>query len=182
MSEQKLAYDKNMNDEQKAALAMAMLDVPTSMIEELPDFVQLPKGVFFADEVVSCEVKVDAESGSPIISLVLKVGETVELAAFPGVAPSDIPEENQVAPGGLYSARWQGALGIQKFCKQFKSVIEQMPEGTSVVQVIEALSLGQVTGLMFENTRRADKEKKEPNAVGELVPVTYNELVRVIQA
>lgn len=183
MSSEKLGYDKSLNEEQLAALANAMLNVSISDIEVLPDFVQLPRGMFFVEEVISCEIKIDAETQTPIIGVTFKVGETVELAAFPGVSPADIPEENQVAPGGLYSARFQGALGIQKFCKVFASVVQQMPEGTSVVGLVEALSIGQVTGLMFENTRRADKEKKEPNPVtGELQPVTYNELVRVIQS
>lgn len=178
----KLGYDKSLNEEQLAAMANAMLNVAITDIEVLPDFVQLPRGIFFADEIKSCEVKVDAETNTPVIGVVLVVGETVELAAFPGVAPSDIPEDQQVPVGGLYSARFQGALGIQKFCKVFASVIQQMPEGTTVTQVVESLALGHVTGLMFENTRRADKEKKEPNAAGELQAVTYNELVRVIQA
>lgn len=182
MSEQKLGYDKSLNEEQLADLANAMLDVPIDAIEILPDFVQLPRGIFFVEEVVSAEIKIDAETRTPVIGVTFKVGETVELAAFPGVAPQDIPDDQQVPVGGLYSSRFQGALGIQKFCKAFQSPIAQMPQGTTVTQVVEALGLGQVSGLMFENTRRADKEKKEPNAAGELVPVTYNELVRVIQS
>ncbi len=175
----KLGFKKDMSDEDKLALSQAMLDSSASDIETLPDFVRPPKGSFFLDSVQSCTAGLNQAGTDVQIKIVFIIGETIELAAFPATPVDELPAGACPIPGSLVGYQWQGALGIQKFLKVFDNVIQQLNPAIQVRELIETLGSGSITGLSMITTMRADREKVEPNDLGEMVPVLYSELVSV---
>jgi hypothetical protein len=175
-------YDQSMSKEDSIELAKAMLNASFSEIEDIPDSIRLPKGIFHIEEVLAAEVLLPSETVSDVAILVrFKVGETVELAQFPGQDPSTLDPKVVPVVGSITSFRFQGVLGIQKFKKVFSPVINNINPDISVTDFVESLGSGAITNLTIQTTLRADKQKKDFAEDGiTMVPVMYSELVSVM--
>ncbi len=175
----KLGYKKDMSAEEKLALSLAMLEAGLDTIETLPDFVTPPKGSYFIESVQKCEAGLNEAGTDVVIKGIFVMGETIELASAPGIAPSELPEGSTPVPGSLFFFQFHGAIGIQKFKKVFASVSDQLNPGMQVKELIETLASGSVAGLTMITTLRADKEKVDVDANGNTTPKMYAELVSV---
>lgn len=179
----KLQATKDMTDEQKLALAQAMMDASFDDIQDLAKFGQYPKGTYFVEGVQSAEIGLNNDNTQVVVRVIFVTGEAIELAQYPNVAAADLPEGAYPPPGSLYSAQWQGPMGIQRFKQIFEPVIKSIDPLMTPRQLVEMLAAGSVQGITIMNTRRNDKEKVELAADGVTqVPVTYNELVTVMSA
>lgn len=173
----KLGYVKDMTDEQKAELAAAMLDSSFEDIQDLPDFINLPKGTFEVSNITSADITFN-DKQEPVIRVVTEIGETVELAQFPNTPVTELDPALLPIPGSLTSFRYQGALGIQKFKKAFGPIIQATNPTISVREFVETLGSGAITGITITTTLRASKDDMVLGADGvTMVPKMFQELV-----
>lgn len=180
----KLAGKANMTDEERLRLAQAMMDASFTDIEELAQFVNPPKGLYFIERIVKCEQGLNNEGTGLVIKLMVELGEAIELAAFPGMAPADLPEGTVPAVGSLVSYNFHGPMGIQQLALAFKPVITEIDPLMTPRVLVETLGSGSLTGLTMSTTLQASKDKMDPESVaaGDPKPVMYSKLISVMMA
>lgn len=177
----KLQGSKDLTPEQRLELAQAMLDASFDDIQDLAKFVKPPRGSFYIDNIVKCEIGMNQDSTDVVIQLIVEIGDTLELASMPGVVGDAIPAESKPPVGSLFSVRWTGAMGIQKFKGVFEQVIKSIDPNMSPRTLVEMLGANSITGMSMMTTLRADKEKVEIGEDGvTMVPVTYAEITAVM--
>ena len=177
----KLQGSKDLTPEQRLELAQAMMDASFDDIQDLAKFVKPPRGSYYIDSIVKCEIGMNQDNTELQISLVTEIGETIELASQPGIPGDAIDPALKPPVGSLYSERWTGPMGIQKFKGVFEHVIKSIDPMMTPRTLVEMLGSNSIQGLSMMTTLRADKEKVEIGEDGvTMVPVTYAGIVSVV--
>lgn len=180
----KLAGKSGMSDEERLQLAQAMMDARFYDIETLAQFVNPPKGLYFLERIIKCEQGFNKDNTGLVITLMVELGDVIELAAFPGVTPADLPEGAAPAVGSLAMFSFHGPMGIQQLAQAFKSVIDQIDPAMTPRALVETLGSGSLSGLTMSCTLQASKDKMDPESVaaGDPKPMMFSKLISVMMA
>lgn len=177
MSDVKLDSVSGMSDEEKIALANAMLDASFDDIQETASFRDLPAGVHSVQSVTKATVDVNAETGAVAVKVICTMERPLELAAYPGLPEDQWPDTEKYPEGTLTSFRFSGPFGIQQFRTAFATVYNDRASGLSVRDFVTFLNDDQAGQFTVTTKLRRGKEANGQDANGNPTYPYFQELV-----